>query len=329
LKARLRAVGFTTPYLKKVAALPEWWDDSLWDDPMGRAEGYIHLSRHLGIDIQSLQDPSSPLRLKNFGTCKYKKQAGTTEAELLLSRVIATRAAHFAIAATAIPNGTIPSAEELRDAILDQNDWVGFTQLVEWCWSNGIPVIHVNNFPSEAKKKPTGFTLRHQGQPAIVLCAEYKQPSRQLFVLAHELGHLSLDHVPVDGALLDEKVEEDGTAIDSEEREADRFAVHLLTGNPHSQLDTGGNWPSATDLAKLARDYGLRNGVDPGHVILNWAHSMGEVWHIANAALKLLVDQFDAVDFLAQRLTANLDWNRLPEADSAFLSRITRQEYNG
>ncbi|WP_230679006.1 hypothetical protein, partial [Streptococcus pneumoniae] len=74
---------------------------------------------------------------------------------------------------------------------------------------------------------------------------------------------------------------------------------------------------------------GLRNGVDPGHAILNWAHTMGNVWHIANAALKVIDDQADAVSFLAHQLAANLDWTRLPEADSDFLSRITRQESRG
>ncbi|MTW08702.1 hypothetical protein GM524_12595 [Streptococcus pneumoniae] len=56
---------------------------------------------------------------------------------------------------------------------------------------------------------------------------------------------------------------------------------------------------------------------------------MGNVWHIANAALKVIDDQADAVSFLAHQLAANLDWTRLPEADSDFLSRITRQESRG
>ena len=285
----------------------------------------MHVSRHLGIDINTLLNPTAKLRLKDFGICKYKKQAGTTDDELLLSRVIATRAAQLAAAAMDRPYLPVPSAGVLRETILENASWVGFEQLLDWCWAAGIPVLHVNNFPTDAKKKPMGFTLRVNGRPAIVLCSEKSQPAWQLFILAHELGHLSYGHVPENGSLLDEHVHKNEP--DDEEKQADTFAIELLTGRAGARIRNEGRWPKAADFAEDARRFGLRNQVDPGHVILNCAYTEGgDFWKIANAALKMLNPAANAVGSIGKRMVAQLNWERLPEDSSEFLMRITRQE---
>ncbi len=338
LYERLREVGFTKPYIRKVAALPTWWDDSLWEDPPSRAVGYMHLSRHLGIEITSLQNPNAPLRLKDFGVCKYKKQASITDAELLLSRVIATRAAQLAAAATERPYESVPSAADMRSCILEQAPHVGLIQLLDHCWAAGIPVLHISDFPVERAKRPMGFTLRVKDRPAIVLCLNKAHPAWHLFVLAHELGHIHGGHVPEDGSLLDQKplADEqteagapapDDTASDGEEIQADEYAAALLTGQSGPCLATGGRWPNAKSLAEQAKDFGRRHQVDPGHAVLECANVIGGgFWGVANAALKILEPQADAIGSIQQRLAGNLDWERLPEDSSEFLMRITRQE---
>ncbi|MBL8866007.1 MAG: hypothetical protein JNK93_10660 [Planctomycetia bacterium] len=50
---------------------------------------------------------------------------------------------------------------------------------------------------------------------------------------------------------------------------------------------------------------------------------------MADAALKLLYPDADAVGMVGERVAANLDWEKLPEDSSEFLSRITRQEAPG
>ena len=113
---------------------------------------------------------------------------------------------------------------------------------------------------------------------------------------------------------------------DDEEEQADRYAIELLTGKSGTCFQTGGRWPSALDLARLARRFGTANCVDPGHVVLNWAHSTsGSVWGIANAALKVLDATPDAIGDINERLEANLDWGNLPEDDCEFLMKITRK----
>src|SRR4051812_10148348 len=104
------------------------------------------------------------------------------------------------------PYSPIPDAAEMRQTILQRARWVGLKGLLNYCWSRGMPVLHVNCFPPGAKR-PDGFTLRRDGRPVVVLCREEKQPSWLLFILAHELGHLGYGHIPENGALLDEHVE--------------------------------------------------------------------------------------------------------------------------
>jgi hypothetical protein len=189
----------------------------------------------------------------------------------------------------------------------------------------GIPVLHVNLFPKGAKKRPEGFTLRVGGRPIIVLCRDEKQPSWQLFILAHELGHIAGGHIPENGALMDEKI--DANEPDAEEAEADRYAIELLTGNAGTSIGTNGRWPKMDELARLAERYGRRNSIDPGHVVLNYAHTMGSSFFaVARGALKILHPKSDAVRAVRDRLAENLDWELLPEDSSEFLMRMTRLE---
>jgi len=264
--------------------------------------------------------------LKDFGVCKYKKRADTTEDELLLSRVIATRAAQLAAAAIDKPCIKVPEfASDLRQQILDRGPWVSFDELLNACWDMGIPVLHINHFPRGAKR-PDGFTLRVGSRPVIVICKSIRQPAWLLFILAHELGHIAHGHIPEDSALIDEKMHDN--LRDQEEIEADTYALELLTGDGEASVATSGRWPNMQELALRAQDMGKRNHVDPGHIVLNYAHTMGEgsFFAVANGALKLLYPQADAIAMIREKLAANLDWERLPEDSSDFLMRMTCQE---
>ena len=309
--------------MKKVA-LPSWWEDSLAENPAGLAQCLMTLSRHLGLDLKTLQDSNSPLRLRDFGVCKYKKRQGTSDDELLLSRVIATRAAQLAGAAMVRAYSPVPEcAADIRQTILERSPWVGFEELLDYCWSLGIPVVHVNLFPKSAKR-PDGFTLRLHGKPVIVLCRNEKQPSWLLFILAHELGHIARGHIPADGALFDERLQDNEP--DQEEKEADEFALELLTGKASKRIGTDGRWPNMSELAELARRFGQRNAIDPGHVVLNYANTMGSnFFPVARGALNQLYPQADAIEIVRNKLAVNLDWEQLPEDSSEFLMRITCQ----
>jgi hypothetical protein len=215
------------------------------------------------------------------------------------------------------------SASEIRQTILERAACVGLEELLDYCWLVGIPVLHINYFPRGAKR-PDGFTLRLHKRPIIVLCREERQPSWLLFILAHELGHIGRGHIPEDGALIDERLQENEP--DQEEKEADEFALEVLTGGPETRIGTDGRWPNMRELADLAVRIGKRWAIDPGHIVLNYANTMGSTFFpVARGALNLLYPDADAIETVRNKLAANLDWDRLPEDSSAFLMRITRQ----
>jgi IrrE N-terminal-like domain len=323
LYRRLGEVGLTRAYIKRTA-LPSWWDDDVASNPSGYAQGLLLLSRHLGLDLASMQSEDEPVRLRDFGTCKFKKRSDVSEDALALARVLATRAAQLAASAVSIPAETIPiNAAEIRQQILsDDAHWVGLKQLLSYCWSIGLPVLHLDHFPTNAKR-PDGFAARVNGRPVIVLCRHAKNSAWLLFILAHELGHLALGHVPNEGTLIDEKLDEG--SIDVEEQQANAFAIELLTGRTSRRFISTDRWPNANALAQLAMETGRRSMIDPGHIVLNYAHSMGKTFFpVAQAALKILEPNDDAVARVRSKMAENLDWSRLPEDSSEFLMKVTQ-----
>ena len=124
------------------------------------------------------------------------------------------------------------------------------------------------------------------GRPVIVLCKRDRHTAWLLFILAHELGHIALSHIKDNEVLLDEDVKDLG---DQEEEEANAFAIELLAGDADRRYSyTGDTWLGAQQLAQLAAEVGARDCVDPGHIVLNYAHTMNGYWGVANAALDIL-----------------------------------------
>ena len=323
LYRRLSGVGLTRTYVKKTA-LPSWWDDDVALNPSGYAQGLLLLSRHLGLDLSTLQAEDEPLRLRDFGTCKFKKRSDVSEDDLALARVLATRAAQLAASAISTPPVPIPiNADEIRQQILgDDARWVGLNELLRYCWSIGLPVLHLDHFPKNAKR-PDGFAARVNGRPVIVLCRHAKYSAWLLFILAHELGHLALGHVPEEGTLIDQALDEN--SLDEEEQQANAFAMELLTGKASRRCIAADRWPNAEGLAKSALEIGRKSMIDPGHVVLNYAHSMGGAFFpVGLAALKILDPRDDAVAKVRSKMAEKLDWSRLPEDSSEFLMKITQ-----
>jgi hypothetical protein len=327
LYRRLRAVGLTKPYVRKMI-LPDWWDDQVADNPAGYAEGLTFLSRHLGLDIATLRDPQRPVAFRNFGVCKFKKSKNATEDDLALARAMATRSAQLANVATAEPYQPVPpSASQIRREILGQGElWVSLSNLIDYCWSLGIPVIHLSSFPdAKHARRPDGLTARVNSRPVIVLCKKAHCSAWLLFILAHELGHIALGHIEGDGVLIDESMKHN--VDDQEELAANAFAVELLTGNAEGRFSTSGRWPNAKVLAEAALQIGRQMRIDPGHIVLNYANTMGDRFYpVANAALALIEPKKDALRLVRQKMAEHLDWSSLPEDSSEFLMRVSQTE---
>jgi hypothetical protein len=236
---------------------------------------------------------------------------------------MASRAAQLVnIAIGTAPQPVFRSAAQIRRAILGQGEpWVRFSNLIDYSWSLSIPVIQLLSCPSA--RRPDGFCARIKGRPVIILCKKSASPAWLLCILAHELAHIALGHIDDDGALIDENVKHN--VQDEEETAANAFAVELLTGNAENRFHTSGSWPNATPLADAAKPIAKEMRIDPGHIVLNYAHTMGDTfWPVANAALKLLKPKRDALRIVRAKLAEHLDWSSLPEDSCEFLMRVSQ-----
>jgi len=324
LYRRLRAVGLTTRKVRQFI-LPDWWDDSVATNPAGFAEGLSFISRHTGLDLATLREFGRPVAFREAGVCKFKKSANTTEDQLTLARSMAMRVAQLVNAATVKPCLPLPSsALQLRKEILGQgHPWISLSVLVNYCWSVGISVVHLRSIIQ--KKMPDGLAVKVRDRPVIVLCKQARFTAWLLFILAHELGHVILGHIPDNGALIDEDVNQN--VGDAEEIAANIFALELLTGHKDCRFHPTGRWPNATELARNARMMGRELKIDPGHIVLNYAHTMGNgFFAVANGALGKLEPEREALGIVRRKMAEHLDWSRLPADSCEFLMRVSQVE---
>jgi hypothetical protein len=321
LYGRLSKLGFPKPYVRSTI-LPPWWDDEAGASEAGFTEALMLVSRHIGVDLSDLQASAELPTLGRRVPAKFKKAKGVSTDAVAVARSLATQVACFVSSAMSAPVAMPPSAAELREAILDSGEpWVALGSLVDACWARGIPVLHVSNFPRAARKMD-GLAARIGGRPIIIISKEQKQPAWLLFILAHELGHIASGHVDADQVWVDEKVDADDA--DDDEREANRYAVELLTGSPVLGFVAEGRWPNARQLAEAAQEIGRAQQVDPGHVVLNYGKTMGPTFFaVANAALSHLYPNADAVAVLREKMADKLDWSALTEEGAEFVARMT------
>lgn len=263
-------------------ALPFWWDDSVADEPAGLQQAQMYLARAFNIDIRCLLDSKQPVTFEG-AVRKFKLTKGVCELDVRLSAHFATGIARIALATMPGENAAPPSAEALRALILKTSCAVDLPALLKWCTSARIPVLHINTLPG---KKMTGLVVRQRGRFAVVL-GKKAHPAYLLFHLAHELGHIAEGHLPQDGFVADQSIAVgSGEGSDSDEKEADAYAIRLLNGREVAYKSTR-QYLSGERLAAAAVDLGGREGVDPGHIILNLAHAQRN-FPLGNAALKLL-----------------------------------------
>jgi len=324
LYKRLSDLGLSRKYLQQTV-LPSWWSDEVAVNPAGFAEAVMLLSRHLGLDVDTLRS-SGEIRLAGERSVKLQKPANSSGDDLAVARRLAVQVGRLPLLGLPEPGSKLPSSGgDVRQQILDQDHpWVSLETLLDYCWSAGVPVIHVSAFPKNTKRMH-GLAARVAGRPVIVISKEVQQPAWLLFILAHELGHIALGHVDEDAVLVDEVVDED--SLDEEERQANAFALELLSGDPDTRFKAADRWPKATGLAQEALRIGRQQRIDPGHVVLNYAHSMGKgFFPVANAALKILDPNPDGVGLIRKKMAATLDWSSLPVEAAEFIARMTQTE---
>ena len=319
LRRRLQEAGINPKYLNE-RILPSWWSDEAARNPAGLAEVYGYLYSRVGIELDSLRNPDVPIRFKRQSV-KHKHTKTTQTSALAVAETLAIQAAGVALRGIATPFRNVPASPgALRTAITRGNDRaVDFESLLEESWRAGIPVIHLGNFPSKARKME-GLAAMIKGRPAVVLSKNATGPSWQAFILAHELGHIFSGHLRgIDGLADYQLVTVPG---DAAEQEADLFALELLTGSPGLTFSSP-YLLKAPLLAAEAQRLGARLNIDPGVIVLNYARTKDGAWPLANAALKHLESGNSAIEAIHRKMVAELDRDAIGDESFEWLLAIT------
>jgi hypothetical protein len=297
LRRRLRRVGLSESAID--AAWPIWWSDEADSSSSARAELRYSLARKLGLDPRSLlEDDSEPIfvwrdvaRFKHLGReTDQDKAVISSFGAALGGLLISATKSEFSIAGR--------SATDLRQTILQRKPFVGLSDLLSLCWTAGIPAIHLRIFPWRGKRM-SAMTVRVNDRNAILLARDSQYPAQIAFYLAHELGHILLDHLGSEGVLVDfEAPSSHGSGLqtdnvdppglpDFEEFTADSFALELLTGESDPKVLPMAHVGNARSLADavLRSAEGLR--IEPGTLALCYGYSTG-AWNVAIASLRYI-----------------------------------------
>jgi Zn-dependent peptidase ImmA (M78 family) len=300
--SRLAKIGFTRKFIRNTI-LPSWVCDQAEKDPDVFPELALFLGKALGISSRSLSDPSGPLVFCNPSPARYKPATGTVLAE---ERIIPAKTVNQQIALeveACLPKHPAFVASELdpiqiRNYILASSRKLDFKSLLAYCWHLGIAVLPAVDLHSSSALKFTGMITWQKDRPFIFLRGNAKDTAWGLFVLAHELAHLALEHVKQgDAAFLEESC--DLSSISDEEVAANEWALLLILGenkNAMSDFVSLTSKITAKQLAARASREESLTGVDAGFLILKsaWERSSKAVdqatknaaWPTARAALK-------------------------------------------
>ncbi len=233
LYSRLAKVGFTRKFIKSTI-LPSWVCDQAEKDPDVFPELALFLGKALGISSRSLADPTEPLIFCNPSPARYKPATGTVPAE---ERIAPAKSVNQQIALeveACLPKDSAFVASELdptqiRNYILGSSKKLDFKSLLAYCWHSGIVVLPAVEMHNNSAPKFTGMITWQKGRPFIFLRGNAKDTSWGLFVLAHELAHLALEHVKEgDAAFIEESC--DLNSISDEEVAANEWALSLILG---------------------------------------------------------------------------------------------------
>lgn len=320
LTREMRKAGFSQAAID--AAWPSWWTDEAEASPSSRAELRFALSRRLGLSPKPLLGE----RVEFFwnDTARFKHLRAQTDWERSTIASFGIALGRELIEATPEPVGANwrdAGAIELRKILLRDRPFVDLRALVATCWSFGIPIIHLNIVPL-ASKSMHAMAVQHRGRFAILLAHKVHYPAQAAFTVAHELGHILLKHLGDANALVDLEDPAESHDEDEQEREADEFALNLLTGTTNPIIEADREDFNAPMLADAAMRAAGEYQVEPGTIALSLAYR-DRSWARTMSALKFIYDRNIPVsrniNELARRM---LNWDALSDDAADYLKRI-------
>jgi hypothetical protein len=310
------------------ALLPDWATAEVLEDDKAAPEIATILAKRLGLRAGLLFDSNPTVESLRRRDIKYKRSIPNKSKNLIAATSIAVTLAETVAAACRIDfNKFAVDALELRQEVLNTvgGNWLGLRNLLMTCWAHGVPVIYLAELGIGIPKMD-GMVIHTNSRPVIILSKVSPLWAWQLYVLAHELGHIVLEHVTPDEILVDEALGQDSYALedsDIDERAADTFAIELLNGRRDATYSVSEPKINGRELAEAAFQHGKAQQIDPGHIALNFAHSSNN-WEIGIFAAKILQGENPPASVIInQAMWGGIDANLLPPDTVEFIEKTT------
>jgi hypothetical protein len=325
---RLKPLGFDAAFVRELL-LPDWWDDELANVPANRAIAEAAISRHLKISVDRLATADAGLTIPSTVPVRLKSATRGTNAEVVRPSIaIAQRTATLLVQSLSseLTNFECSPAQNVRQEILAKRGSVTLDSLLEYCWSHGILIAHLDRLPRVTGfRKFDGLALFAHDRPVVLLAEKKDAPAWLAFHIAHELGHLMCRHVTPGSALLpDENLER--IINDTDENEADAFANELLTGDPCPNMKTIYGM-TAEKLVKEILRVAPGKQIDPSVYALVYGHNADRM-PVAVKALSLIKQDIGARGQIRRYLSQYISTDKLSDTDAHFLETLVMPHHS-
>jgi IrrE N-terminal-like domain len=325
----LESAGF--PRSLQNILLPEWATPEVLSDATVSSEIAAILAKQLGLRTSSLLAANPRVESLRRQDIKYKRSIPSQSKNLKAATSIAVSVAESVASACRVKFTPLASsAGVLRKEVLASfpGKWLGLRNLLMTCWWHGIPVVYLAEL-GQGVAKMDGMVVYTTDRPVIILSKTSLLWAWQLFILAHEIAHIALDHIAAGEILVDEEMSEDSYISkdnDLDESAADMFAIELLNGRQNATYSLASQ-ANFRELADTAYKFGVAHQIDPGHIVLNFAkHS--DKWGIGIEAAKVLQGENPpASAVISEAMWGGIDPEKLPTDTIEFIAKVT-DSYN-
>lgn len=300
--------------------LPEWWEEECWEDPELVPEIEVRLARFLGLSVSTVSDPSTPLDAPSYERAHLRRVRDIDRERLapaIHSSVrVAAAAARNLKSSVPSPTPPPPSGVEWREEIRRSDGRVTLEDLLADLWRRGIPVVPIDVLPAPSFQ---GLAAIVENRAVIVVGHKHDEPGRAAFRIAHEAGHIALEHCTAEAPVVDE--DEEIESNDAMENEADRFAIEVLVGREEIPQLADKDLDDFKKLAKEAAKLERETGADAGAIIFSWARTTGD-YAMATMATKALYRAIGARRRLREYFSEFVDVEAAPQSDRELLRSV-------